>query len=60
MVYKNTKQVLTALHQISRLTMTGMSQEELIRTILETVSVALSYDRVALYLLREGTTLLEG
>ncbi len=60
MVYKNTKQVLTALHQISRLTMTGMSQEELVRTILETVSVALSYDRVALYLLREGTPLLEG
>lgn len=60
MVYKNTKQVLTALHQISRLTMAGMSQEELVRTILETVSVALSYDRVALYLLREGTTLLEG
>ena len=60
MIYKNTKQVLTALHQISRLTMTGMSQEELVRTILETVSVALSYDRVALYLLREGTTLLEG
>ncbi|MCK5679438.1 GAF domain-containing protein [bacterium] len=60
MIYKNTKQVLTALHQISRLTMTGMSQRELERTILETISVALSYDRVALYLLREGTTLLEG
>ncbi len=60
MIYKDTKQVLTALHQISRLTMTGMSWEELARTILETVSVALSYDRVALYLLREGTTLLEG
>ena len=60
MTYRNTKQVLTALHQISRLTMTGMSQEELARTILETVSVALSYDRVALYLLREGTTQLEG
>jgi len=60
MIYKDTKQVLTALHQISRLTMTGMSWEELARTILETVSEALSYDRVALYLLREGTTLLEG
>ncbi len=60
MIYKNTKQVLTALHQISCLTMTGMSQEELARTILETVSDALSYDRVALYILREGTTLLEG
>ena len=60
MIYKDTKQVLTALHQISRLTMTGMSWEELARTILETVSVALSYDRVALYLLREGTTQLEG
>ena len=60
MIYKDTKQVLTALHQISRLTMAGMSWEELARTILETVSEALSYDRVALYLLREGTTLLEG
>ncbi|HIE07041.1 MAG TPA: GAF domain-containing protein, partial [Desulfarculaceae bacterium] len=60
MIYKDTKQVLTALHQISRLTMTGMSWEELARTILETVSEALSYDRVALYLLREGTSLLEG
>ncbi len=60
MIYKDTKQVLTALHQISRLTMTGMSWEELARTILETVSEALIYDRVALYLLREGTTLLEG
>ena len=60
MHYQNTKQVLTALHQISRLTMTGMSREELARTILETVTEALYYDRVALYLLREGTGMLEG
>ncbi len=60
MLYQNTKQVLTALHQISRLTMTGMSREELARTILETVTEALCYDRVALYLLREGTNMLEG
>ena len=60
MHYQNTKQVLTALHQISRLTMTGMSREELARTVLETVIEALYYDRVALYLLREGTGMLEG
>ena len=60
MHYQNTKQVLTALHQISYLTMTGMSREEFARTILETVTGALCYDRVALYLLREGTGLLEG
>jgi two-component system sensor histidine kinase AtoS len=60
MLYQNTKQVLTALHQISRLTMTGMSREELARTIIESVTEALCYDRVALYLLREGTSVLEG
>ncbi|MEA3348388.1 MAG: ATP-binding protein [Pseudomonadota bacterium] len=60
MHYQNTKQVLTALHQISLLTMTGMSREELAQTILETVTEALFYDRVALYLLREGTGMLEG
>jgi len=60
MHYQNTKQVLTALHQISRLTMAGMSSEELAQTILETVIEALSYDRVALYLLRDGTNMLEG
>ena len=60
MLYKNTKQVLTALNQISCLTMTGMSREEFARTILETVTGALYYDRVALYLLREGSGILEG
>ncbi|MCD6292439.1 MAG: GAF domain-containing protein [Deltaproteobacteria bacterium] len=60
MLYQNTKQVLTALHQISRLTMTGMNREELAQTIIESITDALCYDRVALYLLREGTTLLEG
>ena len=60
MIYKNTKQVLTALHQISCLTMAGMSREEFARTVLETVTGALCYDRVALYLLREGSTILEG
>ncbi|HDS15239.1 MAG TPA: GAF domain-containing protein [Proteobacteria bacterium] len=60
MLYKNTKQVLAALHQISRLTMTGMSREELARSILEAVAEALVYDRVALYLLREGSDVLEG
>ena len=55
------KQVLSALHQISRLTMTGLSREELARTILETVTGALGYDRVALYLLKEeGSSILEG
>ncbi|MBN2808428.1 MAG: GAF domain-containing protein [Deltaproteobacteria bacterium] len=60
MIYKNTKQVLTALHQISCLTMAGMSREEFARTILETVTEALFYDRVALYILREGSVILEG
>ena len=60
MIDKNTKQALSALHQISCLTMTGMSREEFARTILETVTGALNYDRVALYILREGSSILEG
>ncbi len=58
---RDLKQILNALHQISRLTMTSLSQEELARTILETVTGALGYDRVALYLLKEeGSPTLEG
>ena len=61
MARQDIKQILSALHQISRLTMTGLSREELARTILETVTGALGYDRVALYLLKEeGSSTLEG
>jgi signal transduction histidine kinase len=61
MARQDIKQILSALHQISRLTMTGLSREELARTILETVTGALGYDRVALYLLKEeGSSILEG
>jgi len=58
--FRDTKKILSALHQVSRLTMSGLSREELARTVLETVTGALGYDRVALYLIKEGGTTLEG
>ncbi len=55
-----TKEALASLYQISRLTMVGAGRDELIQVVLETIINGLRYDRVALYLLREGTSILEG
>ncbi|MBW1645493.1 MAG: GAF domain-containing protein [Deltaproteobacteria bacterium] len=55
-----TKKALASLYQISRLTMVGAGRDELIQEVLETIINGLQYDRVALYLLREGTSILEG
>ncbi len=55
-----TKEVLAALYQISRLSSVSDGREDLIRTVLETIINGLQYDRVALYLLKFGTSILEG
>ncbi len=55
-----TKKVLASLYQISRLSTVGDGREDLIRTVLETIINGLQYDRVALYLLKLGTSILEG
>lgn len=55
-----TKEVLAALYQISRLSSVSDGRDDLIRTVLETIINGLQYDRVALYLLKMGTSILEG
>ena len=55
-----TKEVLASLYQISRLSSVSDGREDLIRTVLETIINGLQYDRVALYLLKMGTSILEG
>lgn len=55
-----TKEVLASLYQISRLSSVSDGREDLIRTVLETIINGLQYDRVALYLLKLGTSTLEG
>ncbi|MBN2333874.1 MAG: GAF domain-containing protein [Deltaproteobacteria bacterium] len=56
----HTKEVLASLYQISRLTTATNGRDDLIRIVLETIINGLQYDRVALYLLKEGTSILEG
>jgi signal transduction histidine kinase len=55
-----TKEVLASLYQISRLSLVRDGRDDLIRTVLETIINGLQYDRVALYLLKMGTSILEG
>ncbi|MEA2108910.1 MAG: ATP-binding protein [Pseudomonadota bacterium] len=55
-----TKEVLASLYQISRLSSVSDGRDDLIRTVLETIINGLQYDRVALYLLKMGTSILEG
>ena len=56
----HTKEVLASLYQISRLSLVRDGRDDLIRTVLETIINGLQYDRVALYLLKLGTSTLEG